>query len=468
MKNIVAQLTANNQVKIRYVNRPNCLKPKQAGDLSDAKSRERIAWMQLEVERINRILSHGCKEYKHTNYLSDSINGQFTRQLSLPGFSGRTEDVRYTPYELSACDISSQVEYFDSQAGRIVKESYESLVSQKRRALDIISKNQQAKKTERSWGKPQKLKRFTLNAKQQILEAGAVVDRDCGADSSFELTLTIPGSGYEVYRVVSEWSGWIVNRQTQVIRRLEAKGIQVYWFFVWEHQKRGALHQHWCVAIPENPMLADWLARQIRRKWWDLLEELSEKTSIDLFAKKGSFGTWRHSPEVWQSSISPIRKSVAAYFSKYASKNADTSKYNERRRDFAQNSDKRCAKDRNIGGVITLCPSRYWGSGSRVKNRVRELRITIEFTVFSSKQGDWLRDVLLKWVGEVSTILSEVSRRFEVLDPKTDFIYARGWEQRVWFNKNAYDKVFTLFQRIKLHPLRSNDAIGAIADLMNI
>lgn len=468
MKSIVAQLTANNQVKIRYVNRPNCLKPKQVGDLSDTKTLERVAWMQSEVERINKVLSHGCKEYEHTNHVPLSVYGDCQTVLNLGDISPNDESISKQSVRYTACDIATPVEYFDSQAGRIVKESYESLAAHKRRALDIISKNQQARKTERSWGKPQKLKRFTLNAKQQILEAGAVVDRDCGADNSFELTLTIPGSGYDVYRVVSEWSGWIVNRQTQIIRRLEAKGVQVYWFFVWEHQKRGALHQHWCIAILENPMLADWLARQIRCKWWELLAELSEKTGIDLFAKKGSFGTWRHSPNVWQSSISPIRKSVAAYFSKYASKNANTSKYNERRRDFAQNSDKGCIKKRGIGGVITLCPSRYWGSGSRVKNRVRQLRVTIEFTVFSSEQGDWMRDILLKWVGEVSSILSKVSRRFEVSDPKTNFIYARGWEQRAWFDKDSYDRVFTLFQRIKMHPLRPSDAIGAIADLMDM
>jgi hypothetical protein len=466
MKKIITQLTANNQVKTRYVNRPNCLKGKIPTDLSGTRALEQYAHMQYEVENINKILTYGCKEYNVT-----SVHKTVIEQKSIWGADNQdlnfdTAHIERKSEIARASRLAEEIEYYCEKSGKIVKESYKSLTAVKRRVLDIISKNQQAVSATRSWGKPQKLKRFSLNAKQRILEAGAVTDRDCGKENSYEVTVTIPGSGCSVYRAVADWSGWIVNRQTQIIRRLEAKGVQVYWFFVWEHQKRGALHQHWCIAVPGNSEKAEIIANKIRDKWFQLLEELTVKTGVDLFAKKKGFGTWRYTPGAWQSSVNPIRKSVAAYFSKYASKNVATSRYNQRRRDSAKNRDEKNGIEPSNTGLHNLCPSRYWGSGGRIKRRCEQLRVTIEFTVFDPQEADFIVKALHDLASQAVTILSLVSRRFKVVDPQTDFIYAQGYEERFWFPPESYDIVFRLFTRIKNHPERKTDSIGAVFDLL--
>lgn len=464
MKKIIARLSANNQLSLKYSSRPNCLSGKEQGDLTAQKNLEYQAKLHHRIHAINQSLTHACKEYAHINTILGDMSARATEHVTeyeiIQG-GGLIQKV-----EAPACYIPDTLEWVEIQDGvpEIVKTTYRCLTSEKKRLLDIIEKSQQPSKTDRIWGKPQSLKRFTINAKQHILEAGAVVDRDCGRDNSFELTLTVPGSGYDVYRIVSEWSGWIVNRQTQVIRRLEAKGVEVYWFFVWEHQKRGALHQHWCIAVPDDPMMADYICRQIRKKWWQLLAELSEKTLIDLFRKKGSFGTWRDTPSVWQSSVSPIEKSVAAYFAKYASKNVQTSKYNQKRRETLARADKSKLNRTRQNPVFALCPSRYWGANMRIKSRADELSVNISFDVPDAASGSYIAECISKWIASISDKYREVSRVFRICAPDTGFVYCEGWEQRCWFNSEVYDIVRLIMLRIKSSPLRKKDALGAILD----
>lgn len=467
MRKIITQLTANNQLLIRYTNRPNCLKGKQQGDLTAQTQSTYYAHIQQKIENLNKLILHGCKEYLHDNYFFVTPDAAIPGRVSCSVLPGGTGVCSPTPWRFPACSLGGSIEYFDTDSNKIVQKNYWELAEEKRSLLDIISKNQQVRKTERCWGKPQTLKRFTLNAKQKILEAGAVVDRDCGKEASFELTLTIPGGGYEVFQVVSQWSGWIVNRQTQIIRRLEAKGYKIYWFYVWEHQKRGALHQHWCISIPDSPTDAYFLAKQIRAKWFELLQELSAKTGVDLFKKKGSFWSWKNTPEVWQSSISQVRKSVAAYFSKYASKNAQTSRYNEKLRQTRQDKHPEGTKNSREHPIYTLCPSRYWGSGSLVKNRCKQLRVTVEFDISSSEEGEWIFSSIREAVRQIRLEIVEVSRYFRVVDPETDFIYCSGWERRIWFDSSVYDQVFRILKRVRNHPQRVSDPIGAMADLID-
>lgn len=465
MKNILAQITANNQILFRYTNRPNCLKAKEARDLTAQKRIEHLGKIQSKIEDIYAILSHGCKEYEHTNYIY--INTQHYKNAesciteSLEGVSSAIVE----QVELKACYLFAPIAYYDVEDDKVIQTDYHKLGAQLKSLLDIIKKSQHPKPRHCSWGKQQTLKRFTSNAKQKILEAGAVVDRDVGKECSFEVTLTIPGSGLSVYEQVANWSGYIVNRQTQVIRRYEKQGIKVYWFFVWEHQKRGALHQHWCVSVPGSAELAKVISHKIKDKWYELLEELSVKTGIDLFAKKGSFGTWRNTPAVWQWRVNAIRKSVAAYFSKYASKNVNTSQYNETRRKTWNSINSRESKSSNQPRLVALCPSRYWGSGYRVKKRCRELRLEFSVAVSSQREGYQFVNFVRKWLAETTAILSEVSRRFKATAIETDFIYCQGWEQRLWISSDDYDKAYSLLKRLKQYPSRKTDCMNAIASL---
>lgn len=462
LKTIIAQLRANNQVTIRYVDRPNCLRSKEQGDLSDDTEKVQTGKLIQKCEDINTILNSTQTEEYAENYSNQYLLGFSDAGDSLYHLSKRAELHKGKPKRFRVCHLDTEIEYFDTDELRVVKRTRSELCERKASILDIIKKSQQVKKKERCWGKIQSIKKFTLNAKQKILEAGSVVDMHTEKGSQYELTLTVPGSGVDVYDAVARYSGYIVNRMTQVIRRLEAKGVPVYWFFVWEHQKRGALHMHWCIAVPGYPMVADYLCRQLRAKWFNLLHELSEKTHIDLFKKRGFSGTWRNNPEMWQSNIAPVRKSVAAYFSKYLSKNCETSRFNRDRREKRAALRKNNTNNVGLARVVSLCPSRYWGCGYRVKHLCKRYRVDVSFRISSRKEGDFVSEVIREWIGELSPETTQVSRTFKKVASDTGFIYCKGWEQKIWFESAVMEDMLRTFKRLRSNQERKKDGIGAL------
>lgn len=465
MKSIIAQVTANNQVLLRYVDRPDCLRSKSAGDLTAEKRTKHLGKHQQEIERIHAMLSHGCEVNMHNNSIVTEEQLCLFKDTTNINLNKNTQ--KRVNVSAPACDLTAQIECAEITDDNVFisKTSYSELSERKRVLLDIMKKSQHRAKKERNWGKQQSVKRFTRNAKQRILEAGAVVDKKCSKEATYELTLTIPGSGIEVYDVVARWSGWIINRMTQIIRRLEAKGHEIYWFFVWEHQKRGALHSHWCIACPDDSELSRKVCQVLRAKWWELLQELSDREGVDLFKNNGYSKSWRDSPEVWQSNIAVIRKSVAAYFSKYCSKNVDTSKYNRARRDYEKANRQRYPDRFSKVRAITLCPSRYWGSGYQVKRACAQSRVVIRFNIFNRSEGDYIRKTIIDWCNQLSVKVCQVERTFKTVDAKTGFIYARGWETRLWFNPHTFELIIALFKRIHADKSRCMDAVGYLCSM---
>jgi len=227
------------------------------------------------------------------------------------------------------------------------------------RSLDIINEFQtvQNKGLKGGWGKLSKPTKFTKNARHRLLEAGAVVDAACGLNA-WEVTLTLPGSGNERFRALAAHTGWIMNELTQLIRRAKCR----YWFYVWEYQKRGALHLHILVSDPERDLLN--LAKKIESRWWALLQLLSSRLNLDLF-RKSSKVTWKSTQSKWQSHVAKIQKSVAAYFSKYASK--------------------ACSAGRKKNGFQMVgTPSRWWGSSQQVKKDIMAARLKLTWEVSPS------------------------------------------------------------------------------------
>ena len=213
------------------------------------------------------------------------------------------------------------------------------------RALDIIDEFRQASLTRKKggWGFASQPTKFTRNARHRLLEGGAIVDKDCGKDA-YEVTLTCPGDTQEAKDAIALWSGWLMDRLLREVRRAKC----LYWFYVWEFQQRGALHIHLLVAGQQA--LTKGIAQSLEYQWWELLWELSEKTGIDIFRKNEKW-SWKYRPDKWQSHCQPIQKSVAAYFSKYASKSANQI-------------------PAAIGKKAPKCPSRWWGCSSHLKNQI--------------------------------------------------------------------------------------------------
>lgn len=227
------------------------------------------------------------------------------------------------------------------------------------RSLDIIDEFHLTKRSLKKggWGHLAKPTSFTRNARHRLLEAGAVVDKLCGLNA-WEVTCTIPGSTDDAFRVVAENTGWIMNEITREIRKSKCQ----LWFYVWELQKRGALHLHLLIADPSRDLSS--LAETVRQRWWALLQSLCIRTGTDIFAKSRRI-TWKHTPSAWQSHVAPIQKSVAAYFSKYAGKTASP-----------------ISKVKGFRKVYT--PSRWWGSSKMVKEEIKKERRKYRLEVSAS------------------------------------------------------------------------------------
>lgn len=157
---------------------------------------------------------------------------------------------------------------------------------------------------------------FNKGTRHALLECGAVVDMWYGRNA-LVLTGTLPGSTNEANEVLARFSAYIVNRLNQYCRRLVSG--ELWCFYVWEWQKRGALHIHYCVASGGRDSLSR-LRSGFRDFWFSLLLQLSEKSGVDLFCR-ATGGSWRDKKDKLQADAQFVKKSVAAYFAKYAGKN---------------------------------------------------------------------------------------------------------------------------------------------------
>lgn len=287
--------------------------------------------------------------------------------------------------------------------------------------LDIISEFQQRSlksKNKGGWGFSPKPTTFNKNSRHRLLEAGAIMDELHGKNCC-EVTCTIPGSTVKAFRIVSQWSGWIMNRLTQIIRRSTSNPA---WFYCWELQKRGALHLHFVIGCSNLPD-AVCLAQQIEFKWFELLLELKDKTNVDAFARSEKW-TWRYTPAVWQSHVLPIRKSVAAYFAKYAGKQSS---------------------------VVTrinknFVPARWWGSSQSIKRGIEDARfkVAIEIPLSMEKPAMlFLRNVLLQYKP-----IKSHRYDFDLGQSASGSILGGGWREISYFDSERFLSVSGLMSAL--------------------
>lgn len=160
--------------------------------------------------------------------------------------------------------------------------------------------------------------RFTRNGRHRLLEAGQICEeyRDRGHVGVF-VTFTLPGSTRPAYDALSRYSGYVVNRVCQRIR--DDKRAECY-FWVWERQKRGALHLHLFVVLAKDAAW-DCLRDSLRDTWYSSLQDVSESESVCMFRhENGEFCT---ASTYWRYDYQEVRKSVGGYLSKYVSKDAE-------------------------------------------------------------------------------------------------------------------------------------------------
>ena len=310
--------------------------------------------------------------------LKVSINNQIS--IGLQNVFRKPKDVYRRDHKgFSMVEIKKH-EYADrcKDSVREEGESFEQKLDRLYPPLDIKKKSQRGKKSRnlrKGFGNnsacrsihTKRVPPFGVKQGQKLRECGAAIDlmQERHGGAARIVTLTLVGDTHEAFECLAANSWYMVNRITQFIRRNYGK--DAYWFFVWEHQKRGALHLHICVwhAIANKAARCGVL---LVGAWYAALRDLEAATGIDMFVRRD--GKTYTPKRKWQSRNEPMRKSAGGYFSKYAAK---ASKKEERK-----HIEKLAQK---------YPPSRFWGSSQSVKDLIKENTFVYQFESHKSEES---------------------------------------------------------------------------------
>lgn len=197
------------------------------------------------------------------------------------------------------------------------------------------------------YGELSKVRRFSLYARRMLARAGG-----CFAPASegrlVFLTGTLPGGTQDAMRSLAEWSSWAVHLLlTKLFRAIGVKQSEVLWEWVWEFQKRGALHWHMAVELP-SVELAQGVIAEFRSVWCTVLRGVDSRVDCDLF-ERAEGGSHRHDDSVWRVDAQIARSSPSQYLSKYLSKDPTVE-----------------------GGQNLYSPTRWYGCSRLLNQRLRE------------------------------------------------------------------------------------------------
>ena len=217
--------------------------------------------------------------------------------------------------------------------------------------LSLVS-NSQTERSDAGYGRlPDKPTAFGLNGKRKLIRQGAAMESEAPPHECLFLTGTLPGSTEDSFRAIAAWSGYIVHRLKSWIGNYAP---QKYDFYCWEYQRRGALHLHYCVWIPDHAFRAVVLDKF--HEWWvQILHRVGEFSNTDLF-RKNSGKTWLGDTSKVRAVAEVCRKSPARYLAKYLSKSAAPAR----------------------GPSRAFSPSRWWGTSRPLKALCDSLTQTIE------------------------------------------------------------------------------------------
>lgn len=198
-----------------------------------------------------------------------------------------------------------------------------------------------------------RLTAFGNYARRRLKEAGAALQRSIAApEEALFLTGTLPSVDVEAWRALAVCSGYVVHRlKAWIAKRLKSK----LDFYVWEWQKRGALHLHYVVAAPDFEIRTK-IKEGFHAQWIRLLQDVEAITGVSMFT--GSHGRdWSEAPEKIRTEAAECRVDVSRYLSKYLSKGTNP---------------------KDAASLGRFCPTRWFGVSRPLSQRVRELTEEVE------------------------------------------------------------------------------------------
>ena len=212
--------------------------------------------------------------------------------------------------------------------------------------------NSQTERGDAGFGRlPDKPSAFGLNAKRSLIRRGAAMEGTAPPEECLFLTGTLPGSTEDSFRSLAEWSSYIVHRLKSWVGNYALSKLD---FYCWEYQKRGALHLHYCVWLPDSVGRAH-ILRRFHDWWVEILHTVGEKSHCDMF-RKNSNKTHLGNTRAVRAVAEICRKSPARYLAKYLTKSASPVR----------------------GAARAFSPARWWGTSRPLKSLCDSLTQTIE------------------------------------------------------------------------------------------
>jgi hypothetical protein len=166
--------------------------------------------------------------------------------------------------------------------------------------------------------------RFGANARRTLLRAGGTLEElTASPRQTIFLTGTLPGSTCDAMNALRDWSSYAVNLLKAKLSKLGTS--DTYSLYVWELQKRGALHLHYAMVV-EEPKLRGRVLRAFPRIWSQVIDAIARLSRVDMWAREKG-GTWADQKEVLKADAQECRKSPGRYLAKYCSKEAGAVRY---------------------------------------------------------------------------------------------------------------------------------------------
>lgn len=229
-----------------------------------------------------------------------------------------------------------------------------------------------------------KPKSFTSASGQKLRECGAAIDQICkNPDNTVAITLTLPAHHEAAFRAIAAYSGYAVNRLFQPIRR--HYGDDVLWFFVWEYQRRGALHLHIALYHSDKSKALE-IGNGFHSQWYKILQDISKFANTDLFL--GRNGRDNSAIEKNHFYCQPMRRSLGAYFSKYAGK-----------------------KESKQSWYCQKYPvSRFWGCCYALKRLIKSLSLEVKI---ESPDSELIESVIASTLKKIESLSLSISNQYD-------------------------------------------------------
>jgi hypothetical protein len=252
------------------------------------------------------------------------------------------------------------------------------------------------------YGVPGQGNGFSTNGRRRMLRAGAVLDElaDYPQQILFA-TGTLPGSTYESKLAMAAWSGWAVNAMKAWFAKRVPDKLDMY---VWEFQKRGALHIHYAILVKDTAtrkrLLKEW-----KPQWQRIIDGIGIKAGVDMWRKNANY-THANNKEVLQADIQECEKSIARYLSKYVSKS---------QQQYLDNHWKQCK------------PSRFWGISRPLCKALERRTVTEVIPLRNRRELETMHEDCLS----VLTSNCEIVHTYEVKKARAKVLvaYANPGEQ---------------------------------------